>query len=110
MTNFQPSGYERREGERRALLSQPMQDLPGWHLDKKVPLGIIFALLMQFGMAFLAYGDLKKDVELLKADQMVLHQRDTAQTDSLKEALRLMQDQFQRLDSKLDRLIERGQK
>jgi hypothetical protein len=110
MTDFQPSGYDRREGERRALLSQPMQDPPGWHLDKKVPLSLIFAMLVQAGMVIWAIADIKKDVELLKQDATVLHQRDTQNADNLRDALKLMQDQFQRLDAKLDRLIERGQK
>ena len=109
MTDFQPSGHDRRSGERRAIaeIAPPPE---AWHLDKKVPLSLIFAMMVQFGMAFLAYGDLKKDIELIKADGLVLHQRDTAQSDNLKDALKLMQDQFQRLDAKLDRLIERGSK
>ena len=81
-----------------------------WHLDKKVPISLIIAILSQFALAILAYGDIKKDVELLKQDTVALHQRDTQQSDSLKDALKLMQDQFSRLDAKLDRLIERGQK
>jgi len=81
-----------------------------WHLDKKVPIALIVAMLTQFAGVVWFIGQLAKDIELLKADTAVLHQRDNQQTDSLKEALRLMQDQFQRLDSKLDRLIERGSK
>jgi hypothetical protein len=81
-----------------------------WHLDKKVPIALIIAMLTQFAGVIWFIGQLAKDIELLKADTAVLHQRDNQQTDSLKEALRLMQDQFQRLDSKLDRLIERGSK
>jgi hypothetical protein len=100
VTDFQPSGYDRRA---------PVQQ-DSWHLDKKVPISLIFAILAQFGIALLAYSDLKKDVELLKQDTSALHARDTAQADSLREAMKMMQDQFQRLDSKLDRLIERGQK
>ena len=110
MTDFQPSGYDRREGERRALLTQPIQEPSGWHLDKKVPLTLIFTILIQAAMVIWAIADIKKDVELLKQDAAGLHIRDTAQADSLKDAMKLMQDQFSRLDAKLDRLIERGQK
>jgi hypothetical protein len=106
MTDFQQSGYDRRAGERRA---QPPQ-VEGWHLDKKVPLGLIFTILVQAGMVIWAIADIKKDVELLKQDAMALHLRDTQQSDSFREAIKLMQDQFARLDAKLDRLIERGQK
>jgi hypothetical protein len=111
MTDFENTGSDRREGERRAPQTQPMQQLPdGWHLDKKVPLGLIFTILVQAGMVIWAIADIKKDVELLKQDTAGLHIRDTSQADSLKEAMKMMQDQYARLDSKLDRLIERGQK
>lgn len=88
----------------------PQQPADGWHLDKKVPLSLIFAMLMQAAMVIWAIADIKKDVELLKQDSVGLHARDTLQADSLKEAMRQMQDQFSRLDAKLDRLIERGAK
>ncbi|WP_342617242.1 hypothetical protein [Rhodoferax sp. GW822-FHT02A01] len=81
-----------------------------WHLDKKVPISLIAAILFQFAVALLAYADLKKDVELLKQDAGSLHARDAMHEDQMKEALRLMQEQYQRLDSKLDRLIERSGK
>lgn len=88
--------------ERRA--TPPME---GWHLDKKVPLGLIFAMVMQAAMALWAFADVKKDVDLVKAEVQVLHQRDNSLSDQFKEALKLLQDQFARLDAKLDRLIER---
>jgi len=81
-----------------------------WHLDKKVPIALIVAMLTQFTGVIWFVADIKKDVELLKADQAVLHQMDIRQADGMRDALRLLQDQFQRLDSKLDRLIERGRK
>ncbi len=115
-TDFQPSDYarrdgERREGERRAVMQvQVPMPQDSWHLDKKVPLSLICTILIQAAMVIWAIADIKKDVELLKQDTAGLHIRDTAQGDSLKEAMKLMQDQFARLDSKLDRIIERGQK
>ena len=81
--------------------------LEGWHLDKKVPLSLIFAMMCQAAMVIWAIADIKKDVELLKQDNASLSARNTENRDSLKEAMRIMQDQFQRLDAKLDRLIER---
>ena len=38
-----------------------------WHLDKKVPLSLIFAMLVQAAMVIWAIADIKKDVEVLKA-------------------------------------------
>lgn len=81
-----------------------------WHLDKKVPISLIFTIIVQAGMVIWAIADIKKDVELLKQDTAALHNRDAQQSDNLRDAIKMMQDQFARLDSKLDRLIERGQK
>jgi hypothetical protein len=85
----------------------PAQD-HGWHLDKKVPLSLIFAMLMQAAMVIWAIADIKKDVELVKADLIVLHQRDKAQTENLKDAINALQAYYSRMDAKLDRLIERN--
>ena len=79
----------------------------GWHLDKKVPLTLIFAMLVQAGMVIWAVADIKKDVELLKADVANIHKTDDRQSEDLRQALRTIQDQFSRVDGKLDRLIER---
>ena len=107
MTDFQQSGYDRR-----APL-EPTQD-NGWHLDKKVPIGLIIGMVAQvvIGAWWVTsqLAEQRKDIELIKADVIVLHQRDNQSTDSLREAMRLMQEQFSRLDAKLDRLIERGTK
>ena len=104
-TNFQDSA---NFVERRAVGAISTDS--GWHLDKKVPLSLIFAMLVQAGMVIWAIADIKKDVELLKQANLALAQRDTAQIADFREAMRLMQDQFARLDAKLDRLIERSGK
>lgn len=90
--------------ERRAPQEQ------GWHLDKKVPLTLIFAMLMQAAMVVWAVADIKKDVELLKADVSVLHDRDKRTEDGMREAFRTIQSHYDRLEVKLDRLIERSKK
>lgn len=101
MSDTPYNGQERRNSTRA---------LEGWHLDKKVPLGLIFTVLVQAGMVIWAIADIKKDVELLKQDSATLHQRDDRAEGTLRETIKMMQDQFARLDAKLDRLIERGQK
>jgi hypothetical protein len=108
MTN---SGQDQRRTNRRADDDyQPPAPAEGWHLDKKVPLGLIFAMIVQAASVIWFFADIKKDVELLKQDASALHVRDTANSESLKEAMRSVQDQFSRLDAKLDRLIERSGK
>ena len=82
--------------------------LDGWHLDKKVPLSLIFAMLAQAAMVIVAMTDIKKDVEVLKSEVVGLVQRDTAIETRNTEAHRMLQDQFTRIDQKLDRLIDRS--
>lgn len=43
----------------------------GWHLDKKVPLSLILAMIVQVAMVIMAIADIKKDVEVLKAQVLV---------------------------------------
>ncbi len=98
---------DRRIEDRRA---QPPAPEPGWHLDKKVPLGLILAVLMQTLALVGAYYQIKQDIELIKADAAVLHQRDTQTSIELRDAVQEIRAQFIRMDTKLDRIIERSSK
>ena len=109
-TDFQPSGHDRRTGERRAVMQVALPQPDAWHLDKKVPLSLIFTILIQAAMVIWAIADIKKDVELLKQDAAALHVRDNQNLDALNMAMKSVNDTFARLDAKLDRLIERGMK
>jgi hypothetical protein len=93
--------------ERRAN-PPPAQD--GWHLDKKVPLGLIFAMIVQVVVVTMFFAGIQKDVALLKADVITLHQRDSRIEVDSKEAIKILQDHLTRIDQKLDRLIERSGK
>ena len=81
-----------------------------WHLDKKVPLSLIFALLVQTIVIVISFQDVKKDVELLKAAQVVLRDRDIQQSSDLHDAMSQVREQFRTLNDKMDRLIERDVK
>lgn len=81
-----------------------------WHLDKKVPLSLIFAMLVQAGMVITAIADIKKDVEVLKSQVLTQVARDARQDADMKEAMSLLRDQLAALNQKMDRLIERGGK
>lgn len=94
-------------GEERRSISPPEQ---GWHLDKKVPISIIITIIGIVGAGMSAYGDLKRDIELIKADNIVLHQRDSQNSSDLDRAITTLQAHYQRMDQKLDRLIERAYK
>lgn len=90
--------------DRRAPVEQ------GWHLDKKVPLSLILAMIVQVAMVITAIADIKKDVEVLKAQVVSQASRDTRQDNDMKEAMSLLRATFSELNNKLDRLIERSHK
>ena len=54
-----------------------------WHLDKKVPLSLIFAMLIQAAMVIWAVADIKKDVEILKSRVTTQQDRDDRQDQSM---------------------------
>lgn len=95
---------ERRYAERRDL--EPPPD-PGWHLDKKVPLSLIFAMVVQAGMVIWAIADIKKDVELNKQAIESLQAADKYLIDQDQRNLQIIQGHYARLEAKIDRLIER---
>lgn len=87
---------------------------PGWHLDKKVPIGMIFAIIIQC-VAFTMYMG-RQDTRLTVLEQSRLDghvaqaERDQRQDDTNKASLDLLRQQLQNMDGKLDRIIERGSK
>ena len=101
------SGPEYIGEDRRAPLPPPEL---GWHLKKEVNLSIIISVVGIAVACVTAYTDLKKDIELIKADSATLHQRDTQSANDLERAIDALQAHYVRMDSKLDRLIERGAK
>ena len=86
-------------------MSAPTKE--SWHLDKKVPLSLIFALLIQAAMVIWAVADIKKDVEILKSRVATQADRDERQDKTLGEVVARLQTQLERMDGKLDRLIEK---
>jgi hypothetical protein len=56
--------------------------------------------------ATLYLGDIRKDVEVLKAQQSVQAVRDQKQDSDQLEIKRDLQEQYKAIDAKLDRLIE----
>ena len=86
-------------------MSAPTKE--SWHLDKKVPLSLIFAMLIQAAMVIWAVADIKKDVEILKSRVATQQDRDDRQDKTLGEVVSRLQIQLERMDAKLDRLIEK---
>lgn len=88
-------------------MSTPPQD-NRWHLDKKVPVGIILVLAFQGVAGIWAVADIKKDVELLKDARVEQKERDKMQDKATADAVALVRSDIKALSDKLDRLIERS--
>jgi Tfp pilus assembly protein PilO len=82
----------------------------GWHLKKEVNLTIIISVICIAITMVTGYSDLKRDIALIQADQLVLHQRDVQQASESAVSMGLIRAQYERLEGKLDRIIERGLK
>ncbi len=81
-----------------------------WHLAKEVPLTLIVTVVIQTVGVVWYLAEMKKDIELLKADTAYLHQKNTQNSTDLQASMTLMRAQFDKVDAKLDRLIERERK
>ena len=88
-------------------MSDGPQNEQQWHLDRKVPLTLIFAMLVQACIVVLGYADIKKDVEVLKAQTVAQRDRDEQQDKAQARQLTVVTTWLERMDGKLDRLIEK---
>lgn len=79
----------------------------GWHLDKKVPISLILALCAQFGGGVWYAGRIDARIEKLENDRPAQRDRDDRQDAAAVLSAQALQGRLDRIDSKLDRLIER---
>ena len=82
----------------------------GWHLKKEVNISLIISV---FGIAVACvtgYTDLKRDIALIQADMVVMHTKELSLETADDKNMTLMRTMIERMDAKLDRLIERGDK
>ena len=79
-----------------------------WHLDKKVPVGIIGALVVQAAIAVWAFASVQKDVEYLKVEMQLQRDRDDKQDRLNADSLTTIRADIKGVGEKLDRLIERS--
>jgi hypothetical protein len=82
----------------------------GWHLDKKVPLALIVVLLT-YGLAGWAFVvDLRKDIELIKAQLIVQRERDDRQDTASRERVSEVRDALIELRRSVEKLSDRLEK
>ena len=78
-----------------------------WHLDKKVPLSLIFAMIVQAAMVLWVVAGIRGDVEILKVQLQAQTSRADQQDQSSAESLSLIRGQLDKMENKLDRALER---
>lgn len=83
------------------------KDTESWHLDKKVPLSLIFAMIVQAAMVIWAVADIKKDVEVLKAAVAIQADRDARQDRAASEAVALVREDIKEVKAMLARILDR---
>ena len=86
-----------------------MEDTLGkdWHLDRRLQITHILSTLAMGVGAILYVGDIRKDVEVLKSQRVEQVLQDQRQDAALLEAKRETLFQLDKIDQKLDRLIEK---
>lgn len=91
-------------------MSEEKRESTGWHLKKEIQVGHLISSVVMFVGATLYVGDIKKDVEVLKAGAAAQAKTDERQDGATKEAVNLLREQLRAMDGKLDRLIEGGRR
>ena len=76
----------------------------GWHLDKRVPIALILAILIQTGGALVWAGAASERLNHLE-DQATERRSLAERTARLEEQSRQMQALLLRIEDKLDRMI-----
>ena len=80
----------------------------GWHLDKKVPITLIVTILIHLGVSIWWARGLESRLSSVERDQARQEKRDEAQDNEARAAVAQLRSYLDRIDGKLDRLIERG--
>jgi hypothetical protein len=78
-----------------------------WRIDKTVSPSIIVTIVTFIVTGTLAYSDLKRSDDLLKADNSTLHLQMAHMESAEQDTLSQISAQYKELDHKVDRLIER---
>lgn len=79
-----------------------------WHLDKKVPVSIILALVVQFMGGVWFMSKLESRILALEAIQSEQRRRDDLQDRATSEAVAMIRAQLDRIDSNILQLIRDG--
>ena len=77
-----------------------------WHLDRRLQISHIIGTWIAVASAVLYVGDIRKDVEIIKAEKVVQVARDLRQDQDATETKIEAKARYDRIEDKLDKLIE----
>lgn len=79
----------------------------GWHLKKEIQFGHIVTTLTVAVAAMFYFTKIEQRLALVEQLQVMQQMRDERQDKAASEALVLLREQLERMDNKLDRVLER---
>lgn len=82
------------------------ENTPGWHLKKEIQLGHIITTLTVAVSAVVYVGKVEQRVAVLEDARAEQLRRDARQDETTTQALNALRTQLERIDGKLDRIIE----
>lgn len=94
------------EAVRQDRRAEPQPE--SWHLKKEISGSLIISVISLGIAVVFAYTDLQRDNAILHAAQIELAKQDVRLKAEIDAASSVTSARFDRIDAKLDRLIERG--
>ena len=79
-----------------------------WHLDRKVSITHIISTIMVIASLFVWGGGIERRIELNAKDIQQVREIQNRNWDANREALKDLKSSLDKVNNKLDRLIERG--
>ena len=104
-----PSRKKRKMAARRRQYD-PAGD--GWHLDRRIPLALIFAVLVQFGIFVAAWTQLQNDVTYVKSSVSQIREdakevgKRLEHLTTLRAEVRYLAQSMQRMRATVDSMLE----
>ena len=86
---------------------------PGWHLKKEIQLGHVFTTLTVAFSCFIYVNKIENRLALVEQQTsnslIVQHERDDRQDRTNTEMVAMLRAQLERMESKIDRIVEKKQ-
>jgi len=81
---------------------------PGWHLKKEIQLSHVISIVVIAISAIVYFGKMEQRLAVMESQIATQRERDDRQDKAVAEAFMLIRAQLEKMDSKLDRALERS--